>query len=248
LKKIVFVLLGVFCVFAPSSFAAFDAQGYVLEDGQLYRVDAKGKGKKERLEGASLTEALTEGGKIYWLAADPDGDEEHAKVYKGWKSGIYFFGDDGKFISVLERENPQISDVYFSPDGGQFVLDSGTYVERDYELYAFDGLKLKKKFFAMGEPIWLDSTRFAFTLIDKTQKRPGSDISGGLSVVVFDSATGSLQTVAQATKTVDFYLVAVEGEEFLMAQSIVEDEKDWADEGKKAEVKNRYPIPPKSAE
>ena len=247
LKKIIMVLLGVSFVsaFAGTCAAAgFDAAKYVVDDGLLFAVDAKGG--MEQVEGAEVVEAQTEGGVIYWLAADPNADGSNENMYKGWKSGIYFFGSDGKFISCLEKEDAGTCYVWFSPDGKQFALDSGTYVDRDYELYAFDGLALKKSFRGIALA-WLGPLRFAYSAIDtaKGRRHEDADIPGWMSVVVCDTSDDSSVTALEATNTEDFMMDAVDldTDELIVTKFSVENEGDWGDDEKTSVENIRIPIP-----
>jgi hypothetical protein len=227
-------------------FPPFAPDGFVVEDGLLYSVNAEGE--KKQAEGAEVVEAETEGGKIYWLAADPEAGGSNEGLYKDWAGGIYFFGSDGNFINCLEREDAQKSYVQFSPDGKRFILDSGEFVTRQLLLYEFDGLELKKEFYGMPSPEWLDdSYRFAFTLIDtsKISRYENADIFGWMSVAVYDSAVDLLTTVAEATATEDFMLSGVDREsgELNVTKLSVSNEKDWADESKHATEDIKVPLP-----
>jgi hypothetical protein len=222
----------------------FDANKYVVDDGLLYTLDAKGG--KTQIEGAEVSEEKIDGGKIYWLAAGPDAGGENEGLYKGWKSGIYFFGGDGKFISCLAKEDAWQSYVQFSPDGKRFVLDSGTYVDREFNLYEFDGFTLRKTFYGMSPLAWLDPFRFAFTFIDaeKGPRHQDADISGWLSVVVCDSSADKLQTVAEATITEDFWLESVDSDtgELVITKNYVKNKRDWADYEKRSSEEMRVPV------
>ena len=139
-----------------------------------------------------------------------------------------------------------MSYVQFSPDGKQFILGSGTYVERVYELYKFEGLNPQKTFYGTSLT-WVGPNRFAFTFIDASKKarHEGADFSGWLSVVVYDSAVDLLTTVAEATKTEDFMLDGLDDEtgELSITKFFVKDEKDWADEEKRETEDISRPIP-----
>ncbi|MCL2010734.1 MAG: hypothetical protein FWG71_09370 [Synergistaceae bacterium] len=218
----------------------FDPESWHVNDGLLYMADGK------QFEGAEVVEDLIEGGKIYWLAVDPEAGGTNEGLYKGWKGGIYFFGGDGKFISMLEREGAQMSYVQFCPDGQQFVLSSGTYADREYLLYEFDGFELKKSFGGIGGA-WIDPFRFAYSIIDasKGPRHENADFPGRLSVVVYDSAVDLFTIAAEATATEDFMMNSVDAEngELVIMKLTVKDEGDWGDEGK-LEIENiRVPLP-----
>ena len=225
------------------AFAAFDAQSHIVENGLLYALDAEGEWTEVKGAGR-VNEEDIQGEKIYWLAVDPEAEE----IYKGWQGGIYFFDDEGEFISLVEKENAHQTWVEFSPDGEQFILSSGTYVDREYLLYDFDGFKFKKTFYGIGLE-WLDPVRFVFTLIDvqKGARYGGADFPGWLSVVVCDSGVDSLTTVVEATKTEDFMMKEVDGNtgEIIITKFSVNDEKDWKDEdaGKIKTEEIRVPVP-----
>lgn len=248
MKKIIMVLAVVLCVSAfprtGAMAAGFDAKKYVVDEGLLFMVDGD---SRKQVDGAEVVEEQTEAGRIYWLAADPDAGDDYEKMYKGWKGGVYFFGDDGKFISFLETPDAPMSYVRFSPDGRRFVLDRGTYVVRDYILYTFDGLAPEKTFLGMGELKWIDSDRFAFAIIDeeKGPRAENADIRGWLSVVVYDAAADLLTTAAEATETEDYtlYEVDAENEELTVTKYSVKDEKDWVDEDKRIIDEITIPIP-----
>ena len=248
MKKNIVVLLGVLLILAlmetSAPAAGFDAAKYVVDDGLLFAVDAKG-GRKQ-IDGADVVEERTKGGVIYWLAADPNADGSNENMYKGWKSGIYFFGSDGKFISCLEKKDAATCYVRFSPDGKQFALDSGTYVDRDYELYAFDGLALKKSFRGIGLT-WLGPQRFAYSAIDtaKGRRHKDSDIAGWMSVVVCDTSSDSSVTVLEATKTEDFMMEGIDRDanELAVTKFSVKDERDWGNDEKTSVENIRISVP-----
>ena len=218
----------------------FDPESWHVNDGLLYMANGK------QFEGAEVVEDMIEGGSIYWLAVDPAADGTNEGLYKGWEGGIYFFGGDGKFASMLKREGAQMCYVILSPDGKQFILSDGTYVDREYLLYTFDGFELKKSFVGIGGG-WIDSYRFAYSIIDgsKSARHEYADFSGPLSVVVYDSAVDLLTIAAEATATEDFMMNSVDAEngELVIMKLSVEDEGDWGDE-EKLEIENiRVPIP-----
>jgi len=182
-------------------------------------------------------------GTIYWLAGDPEADGKNEGLYKGWKSGIYFFGQDGKFISMLEKERAQMCFVRFSPDGKQLVLGSG---DRENLLYEFDGFELKKSFGGIGGA-WIDPFRFAYTIIDESRgaRHENADFPGRLSVAVYDSAVDLLTIAAEATATEDFMMNFVDAEsgELVIMKFSVKDEGEWGDREKVKIDVIRVPIP-----
>ena len=246
-KIIVWVMVLVPILFSGSEAlsAAFDSKKTIVVDGLLYRVDAKGQ--KKQFEGAEVVEEKIDSGKIYWLAADPKADGQNKGLYKGWKSGIYFFGKDGKFISCLERKAAQLSYVHFSPNGKQFILASGTYVDLEYKLYTFGTLELKKTFYGMSQLVWLDSRRFVFSAIDTARgpRHKNADIAGWRSVVLYDTASGTLKTLINATKVADFDLQSIDtGKGKLsITKYSVKSENDWANEKKVSSEEIFFPIP-----
>jgi len=244
LVSIVVLVMGLFFGLAASG-AGFEPEKYVVDEGLLFSIDSQGK--KTQFEGAEVVEVKGDFGTRYWLAGDPNANGANEGLYKGWTSGIYFFGADGKFISCLEYEDAQMSYVNFSPDGAQFTLDTGTYVDRDYKLYSFDSLELKKSFYGVSTLEWLDPVRMTFTIIDKDKKERAKDydIPGWLSVVVYDTAAEALETVAAATETEDFMLESVDQEagDLVITKISVKSQKDWADEKKRKNEQIRVPIP-----
>jgi len=241
--SVAIIALMAFFSFCGGAFAAFDAQNLIVENGLLYTLDAQGEWTE--VKGArGVEEKDIQGEKIYWLAVNPEAEE----IYKGWQGGIYFFDDEGEFISLVEKEDAHRTWVEFSPDGEQFILDSGTYVDREYLLYDFDSFKLKKTFYGIALA-WLDPVRFVFTLIDtpKGERYEGADFPGWLSVVVYNSGTDSLTATVEATKTEDFMMERVDGRtgELVITKFSVNDEKDWKDEdtGKIKTEEIRVPVP-----
>jgi hypothetical protein len=244
-KLAVFALVVICAAFAAQNAGAVDfaPEKFTVENGLLYTTD--GSGKRAQFEGAEVVEEAIGGGKIYWLAADQDANGSNEGLYKDWKSGIYFFGGDGKFLSCLEIKDAQMSCVRFSPDGKQFVLDSGTYVDRDYKLYAFDGFELKKTFYGVSQLVWLDPVRFAFTGFD-TERGPrykDADLSGWMSIVMYDTAAETLETIIAATATEDYMLESADAGELVIWKYSVKDSKDWADEDKRETGQIKIPIP-----
>jgi hypothetical protein len=225
--------------------AGFDTEKMIVDDGLLFTLDDKGV--RKQFDGAEVVEEQTARGKIYWLAADPNADGANEGLYKGWTSGIYFFGADGKFISCLEIKDAQMSYVHFSPDAKHLVLDSGTYVDRDFKLYDFDGLKLKHDFYGASPLVWLDNGRFVFTGLDtkRGSRSEGADMPGWMSVVVYDLAAGDLVTVVEATATEDYMLdgADLDAGELVIWKYSVKNPEDWSDDEKKKTESVRAPIP-----
>ncbi|MCL2010637.1 MAG: hypothetical protein FWG71_08880 [Synergistaceae bacterium] len=236
---VLMVFFSLCCGAFAVSDAPFDAQSHIVDEGMLFTLDDEGEWAE--VKGAKVEEEDIQGEKIYWLAVNPGAHE----IYKGWQGGIYFFDDDGEFISMVEKEDAERTFVQFSPDGEQFILSSGTYVDREYLLYDLGSPRLKKTFYGIGLA-WLDSNRFAFTLIDtpKGARYEGADFSGWLPVVVYNSAADSLTTVVEATKTEDFLMERIDGgtRELVITKFSVADEKDWAEENRKIE-EIRVPAP-----
>ncbi|MDR1580175.1 MAG: hypothetical protein LBS35_07440 [Synergistaceae bacterium] len=228
----------------------FDSKKLIVDGGLLFTADAKGK--KTRFEGAEVVEVALEderNSKRYWLAADPEAYVSEEGLYKGWKSGIYFFGDDGKFISCLETEDAPWSEVKFSPDGKLFVLDSGTGVIRDFSLYAFDGLQLISTLTGISPVDWLDNERFAFTGLDDSHGPRGTDSENDdwKSVVMYERDMADPVTVkaVTATATEDYVLGSVDraAGELEIWKTSVKNAKDWADPDKREQTTIRVPIP-----
>ena len=221
------VLAAVLFVFSIFASEALAAQEYALRGGKVFRISAKGT-EKHLLKAKAEVHKLSDNRRIYTLAVD--GDIEN--MYRGSKKGIHFFGNDEKFISFLPWDMAEFSFVHFSPDGKQFVLDSGTYVIREYGLYQFDGLKCKKIFSGGGQLGWINPTCFAFTSIDaeKRERVKGSGV-GWLSVVMYNTASDKLTTVIPATDTADYELEEVYSDKnlFLITESTVEKKSDWDD-------------------
>jgi hypothetical protein len=217
---------------------------YTVNDGKLYDADGK------QFKGAEIVTAETEGGIIYWLAVNPDADGCVEGLYEGWKGGIYFFGGDGNFISMLAREHAQESYVWFSSDGKQFILSGGTFYYPEYLLYGFhgfDGFELKKSF-GGTRGAWIDNFRIACSTIDRSKNARYEEAyyHGWLSVVVYDSAVDLFTTVIDATATEDFMMLSVDHEtdELVVAKFSVKDEKDWGDREKREYDEICLPVPP----
>jgi hypothetical protein len=244
-KLAVFALVAICAAFFGRSVGAteFDPEKFAVENGLLYTTDESGE--KIQFEGAEVVEEEIDGGKIYWLAANPDADGSNEGLYKDWKSGIYFFGDDGKFLSYLEIKDALVGYVRFSPDGKQFVFDSSTQSDRDYKLYAFDGLELKKTFYGASPVIWLDDERFAFTELDTARglRDENAYLSGWMSIVLYDTAAETFETIMEATATENYILDSVDDDELVIWKYSVPDAKDWADEDKRETQQITIPIP-----
>ena len=56
------------------AFAAFDAQSHIVENGLLYTLDAEGEWTEIKGE-RRVEEEDIQGGKIYWLAVNPEAEE-----------------------------------------------------------------------------------------------------------------------------------------------------------------------------
>jgi WD40 repeat protein len=228
----------------------FDPEKFIVDGGLLFTVDAKGE--KTRFEGVEVVETVLEGernSKRYWLIADPEAYVSEEGLYEGWKSGIYFFGGDGKFISCLETEDAPWSEVKFSPDGKLFVLDSGTGVVRDFALYAFDGLQLISTLSGISPVDWLDNERFAFTGLDDSHGPRGTaaEVEDWMSVVIYERDMAGPVTVkaATATATEDYVLGSVDraAGELEIWKTSVKNAKDWPVSDKREQTTIRVPIP-----
>jgi hypothetical protein len=236
---VLFVLLA-----AGTALAAEDT--YVLEGESVYRVRGA---KKTLIEEAEIMAHGINGGAdggIFWFAVDPVAYESMANT----KGGIYFFDEKGKSLKVLPYEDAaMVSNIYFSDDGKQMVLDEGTWVVRDFSLYDFKSLKKKAEFTGMDSIFWLDNSRFAFTLVEPdAEPRPSAtDFDGWTSVVVFDTLDGQNTTipVMKATETKNYLLTGVDSEEqeFQITESSVKNKADWADMEKVTEKELSVPYP-----
>jgi len=237
------------CVFdfdSPEK-AKADPNNYIVDDGLLYLVDAEGR--KEQVEDFSVQriwEHNTERGKIYSLALYPQ-----SELFKDWKHGFYFFGGDGKYISMVELDEDEsnLLYVYFSPNGKQFVISTLAYCG-PYKLYEFDSIKLKKELEFVGAlAYWIDPLRFALMTVDRSKGARHGDaerLDGALSVAVYDTAVDLLITVAEATDTEDFKLEGVDREtgELIITKYSVKNKRDWKDEEKIEKREIRVEAPP----
>ncbi len=218
------------------------AENFSVENEQLYKIDDSGK--KTLLENVEVSKVeIKDGADVYYATLDPESNSSLGKI----ESGLYFFDGKGKSVSFLKKEQPEICFANFSPDGKKFILDCGTYVDRSFELYEFNGLVKKKDYYGCSQLSWLDPHRFVFTLIDETHKArtTESEIPGWLSVVVYDSAVDLLTPVAEATPTDDFLFEAVdvEANTLVINKYHVDDEKLWSQEDKIDSESIEKPIP-----
>jgi hypothetical protein len=228
-------------------FAAFAAEEkYVLEKETVYRV--KSDGKRQKIEDAGIMAFGIEGGAkggIFWFAVDPEANES----MKGSKGGIYFFDDKDKFLWFLPYDDAAtVSNILFSPDGKQMVLDAGTWVIRDYILHNFKETEEKASFTGTSEPIWIDAHRFAFTMVESdAEPRPSAtDFDGWTSVVVYDTAAKEIVQVTKATETKNYALTEVDWdkEELRITETSVKNKADWADMEKQEDRELTVPFPP----
>ena len=242
--------IGFFAVLVSFCFAAFVAaaeeEKYVLEKETVYRV--KSDGKRQKIEDASIMAFGSEGGAkggIFWFAVDPEANES----MEGSKGGIYFFDDKDKFLWFLPYDDAaQVSNILFSPDGKQMVLNAGTWIIRDYVLHNFKETKEKASFTGTSEPTWLDANRFAFTMVESdVEPRPSeSDFDGWTSVVVYDTVAKEIVPVMKATETKNYELTEVDWDkdELHITETSVKNKADWADTEKRENKELTVPFPP----
>ncbi len=144
-------------------------------------------------------------GTYFWFPVSPRIND----VMQGSQPGIYFYYENGRFISFLPTQKAEFTgDVHINPSATQFLIDFGTAPERDLELYDFRTLKKSKSFLIINSATWLDDSHFVTTLVDtsKTKRSNNATESGWLSVIVYDTNTGTIKYIRQATNTSDFLL------------------------------------------
>ena len=240
--RVIFCASLLLLCFAASAFAAGDS--YVLEDGKVFRVDSAGQRKQIETVDV-MASALGDGKGISWFAVDPNVNEEEMA---GSESGVYFFDykDDLLFFMPFEDAGI-IGNIFFSPDGKQMVMDTGTWVVRDFMLYNFKETKEKISLTGMGDPIWIDAHRFAFTYVEPdAEPRPSeTDFDGWLSIVVYDTAINEMVPVMKATETQNYYLddADIEKGELNITETSVKAKADWADMDKQEDKEISVPFP-----
>ena len=234
-----------FCFVAESRAAQKKQEKYVLEKETIYRV--KADGKRQKIEDVDVMAFGINGGAdggIFWFIVDPEANE----AMKGSKSGIYFFDDKDKPLFFLPYEDASmVSNIIFSPDGKQMVLDEGSWVVRDYSLFDFKKTEGKATFTGMTEPIWLDPHRFAFTMVESdAEPRPSAtDFDGWTSVVVYDTAVEEIVPVMKATKTKNYMLTGADwdNDELQITETSVKKWEDWGDPEKHQDKEITEPFP-----
>jgi len=183
--SVVFCVMAILFCSAVSSFAA--EEKYILEKETVYRVNAEGK--RQKIEDVNVVPFEFEKGvkSGAWFAVDSEMND----AMEGSENGIYFFDDKDEPLFFLPfGDASYVSGIIFSPDGRQILLDTGTWVVRHYILYDFKKTKEKASFSGMDNPIWIDPSRFAFTMVEPdAEPRPSAtDFDGWTSVVVYDTA------------------------------------------------------------
>lgn len=228
-------LIFVFCLALPSF-----ADELAVKNGALYRIDAAGKEKPIITNPVRINSFDTIKGIGYAVGIDIE--EEGSE---GLDEGVYFFDKSGKFIKFFEDEESYKNEVFFSPDGKYVVLSRGTYVDRFDRIFRFDTGELVDEFLSQGIR-WLDSKRLAFAYIDESKgdRAEDSQITGWLSIVVYDVKKNKLETVMEATATEDYHLddVDFKSGELIVWKYSVKKQSEWANDGAAIE-KIRVPIP-----
>ncbi len=236
-KVVCCTLLALLCL-AATAFAAKET--YVLEKETVYRVAPDGT--RQKIENVDVMPAENVG--IFWVAVDPENNEE----MKGSEGGIYFFDDKDQPLFFLPYEDAAtVGNIFFSPDGKQMVMDTGTWVVRDLFLYDFKATEAKATLTGMYDPIWLDPHRFAFTMVesDKEPRPVESDFDGWTSIVVYDTAVAQIVPVIEATETQNYLLTGADLDkgELKVTETSVKQKADWADLDKQEDKEISVPLP-----
>ena len=200
---------------------------FFLENKVVYRKRANEK--PEKIEEANVNITALDNKTILWFVANPE-------VMECSRMGIYFFDDEEIPLFFLPHDFAfWVNDVViFSPDGKQMVVGYGTTVVWSYDLYDFKKIEKKASFDGMTRPRWLDSHRFALTMVEPDAEPPrdnGSEFNGWTSVVVYDTETGKITPVMKATETQDYMLVGADlGKgELRISETSVRTKDDWPD-------------------
>ena len=244
-KKWAVAICAMFVLFSVTRESFADTEKYILEKEAVYRV--KDDGTRLKIEDVNIMavgiNAGADGG-IFWFGVDPNTNE----AMEGSASGIYFFDDKEKPLFYMPYEDAgMVGGIFFNNDCTQMVLDMGTWVVRDLILYDFKGTEAKSSFTGMGDPVWIDNHRFAFSMVDsEAEPRPAAtDYTGWTSVVVYDSAVKETVQVMKATEVKDYTLNGVDWDknELRITETSVASKADWADPEKQQDKEITVPFP-----
>jgi hypothetical protein len=166
---------------------------------------------------------------MYWYAVDPDSEE----AAKGLKRGVLLYDAEGKKYSFLptDEEQTRVENVTFSPDKKRMVLSahinsfaSGLWV------YELETLTLEKSFWGYSEVFFVDSVRFAFTLVDEKIERPQEAGMWGTSAALYEPADEKGYVVLKgAAAKENFSVVGVDDSGITINVTSVDSEKNWED-------------------
>ena len=237
MKKFPIILTLLIFIVAVSSASAADISAFELKGGRVF------KGGEEIECYVNEVPSEIEGPVRYWISL-------------GWQNevredeyGAYFFTSEGACLTFVPDESCQ--DVIFSPDGGRFVLVTGSGFRPDmyFEVYG-EGTEKTAEFSGIrGQLEWIDPVRFVFTRIDDIREAGAFlNLSYGLrfSVAMYDTATGETTVLKEATDTQNFWCPEVieDGSAVAVTEDSVKSEKDWDDEEKIERREIRVEIPP----
>jgi hypothetical protein len=225
---------------------AADISAFALKNGRVCKED------RELECDVNEVPSGIEGPIRYWSAFGHDAND----VVTESETGVWFFASDGACLTFvpLESEN-ECQGVVFSPDGGNFVLVTGSGMRPDmyFEVYGEGTEKLAEFSGIRGGIAWIDPVRFVMTSIDDTRElaEEGSSPFGAsyylrVSVVMYDTAEKEATVLKEATDTQNFWLSEIieDGSALTVTEESVKSEKDWGIEEKTEEREIRVEIPP----
>jgi len=243
------MLLGVTIALGILAFAAYaetsDISVFSLKDGSIYRggvaLDCYVNEVPSEIDGPIR----------YWSVLGPDVSDAVLEN----ETGVWFFAQDGACLTFVPLESEYgYQDIVFSPDGGKFVLATGSGMRPDvfFEVYGEGTEKLAELIGVIGQLAWVDPLRFVFTLIDEDMD---DDIREGafhglaydmyLSVAMYDTAAMEMTVLKKATGTQNFLFdeVIEDGNAVTVTEKSVKALEDWADDEKIEMREIRVEIP-----
>ena len=238
--------------FSAGSASAADISVFELKGGRVFKggaaIDCHVNEVPAEIEGLVR----------YWGAFGPDTSDSVTEA----ETGVWFFASDGVCVAFVPLESErECQDVIFSPDGGNFVLVTGSDIRPDifFEVFrnyaeptknAENTVKMAEFSGIRGQLTWVDPVRFVMTRIDDTREFEEGGYGWRVSVVMYDLAiaAGKTTVLKEATDTQNFWLEGVvEGGGVLgvlaVREESVKSEKDWGDEEKTENREIRVEIP-----
>jgi hypothetical protein len=189
----------------------------------------------------------TEGPIRFWSVFGPDTSDAVTEN----ETGVWFFSGEGVCLTFVPLESEyEAQDVAMSPDGGAFVLVTGSGIRPDifFNVYGEGTEKTAELSGVRGQLVWLDPVRFAFTRIDDAR-----DIEGGIaagnwlktSLVMYDTAAKEETILKEATDKLNYSYPSLSdgGNSLTVTEESVKSEKDWEDDDKVTRREIRVEIP-----